>query len=127
MPKQTLRLGFPTWQAFMRDVVTIFNVHTHDPYSKAGTVTTSTTLDDDKHTVSVSTSGLTITLPAASTGRMGQDWTVHLGVAGTVTIACAGSDTVCTSSSATDTSVQITTLGDSLTFRCLTATSWIIV
>lgn len=120
-----LRFSYPSWVEGHREIATAFNTHRHEPYSKtASGVGVNTTLDDGNHTVSVTTTGLTITLPPASAARVGQDWTVHLGVAGTVTITRQGSDTIYTPYSATDTSVQIVTLGDSVTFRCLSATTW---
>lgn len=91
------------------------------------TVTTSTSMDDTSGFYVVTTTGLTLTLPAASTARIGKEWTVNLSVAGLVTVQRAGSDTIMTVTSATDTSVIINTRGDSLTFKCASASTWVIV
>lgn len=126
---QELRFQWSEMAAQTNDVINQFSV-SRDGVLKgpentvASSISVSTTLSYATRTVSVTTSGKTISLPAASANLVGQDWTIHLGVTGNVTIARQGSDTICTPYSATDTSVQLITLGDSATFRCLTATTW---
>ena len=83
------------------------------------------TLNDQFGTIYITVSGKTITLPPANVLRIGQEWTVNLSVAGNVTIVTSGSDTLMTSVSAVDTSIQITTRGSSLTFICNSPTTWI--
>lgn len=90
-------------------------------------VAVDTSLVDAYPTTIVTATGKTITLPAASPSRVGKDWTVCLATTGTVTIQRAGSDTIVTPISATDTSVVISVQGESITFRCATSTSWIMV
>lgn len=87
-------------------------------------VAVNTTLTLLHRTVVSTVSGLTHTLPAAATALIGQDWTVALGVAGTCTIVCAGANTFASIVSETDTSLVLGQRGDSVTFRCLTATTW---
>lgn len=95
--------------------------------NSASTASATISMTDALHTVSMNASGKTVFLPSASANRVGLDWTVNLSTPGMVTVTANGSDTICTPSSATDTSVDIVTLGDSITFRCVTATSWIMV
>jgi len=90
-------------------------------------VSVSTALDDTHGTVVVGTDGLTITLPAASTERIGKIWTVIFSTAGTCIVACAGADTFPAITSATETSLTMTSRGESITFKCLTSTTWGIV
>ncbi len=91
------------------------------------TVSVDTTLSDSYRTTIVNATGKTMTLPAASGARIGFDWTVCLATTGNVTIQRAGSDTILTPTSTTDTSVVISVQGESITFRCATATTWIMV
>lgn len=84
----------------------------------------SLTLTDAHGTVLVTADAQTITLPAASLARIGKDWTVIFGTTGTCTIVCAGSDTFPAVTSATETTAVMVSRGDSLTFRCTTATTW---
>lgn len=102
----------------------------HKIFKRESTITSissSTSLNDTHGTVLITTSGLTITLPPASLDIIGNDWTVIFGTTGTCTIVCAGSDTFPAVTSATETSVVMVARGDSLTFRCTTATTWGIV
>ena len=87
----------------------------------------SASMDDTAATWIVTATGQTMTLPAASTARIGKIWTVNFSAAGTLTIQCAGSDTIMTPDSATDTSVTVTIRGTSLDFECASATTWVIV
>ena len=96
-------------------------IHTVD------SVSTSTTLDDDNGTVIVSADGQTITLPAASTARIGKDWTIIFATTGTCTVACAGSDTFPAVTSANETTLTMTGRGDSVTFQCTSASTWGVV
>lgn len=93
------------------------------------TLTTSTavnkTLDTNHFTVYTTAASITITLPAASADIVGKTWTVCLSVTGPVTITRAGSDVLLLPT--TDTSVTLYNKGDSLSFRCLSATTWGIV
>ena len=82
-------------------------------------------LDDTYQTVVVTASGKTITLPAASTARIGKVWTTILGVNGYVDVSRAGSDTLTLPE--TNTKIRLNTKGASLSLKCLTATSWGIV
>lgn len=91
------------------------------------TVSTSTALGDDDKTTLVTVTGLTITLPAASAARVGFTWTIVLTAVGYTTIVCAGSDTLVTPDSATDTSVHVEERGTSLNFRCTSVSTWSIV
>lgn len=84
-----------------------------------------TTLDDTNRTVLVTASGVTVTLPAASTARIGKSWTVILGTTGFTTVARNGSDTLNLPDA--ETSIQLDEKGASVSLRCLTATSWGIV
>ena len=84
-------------------------------------------MDDSSAVWIVTTTGQTLTLPAASTGRIGNIWTVNFSTTGTLTVQRAGSDTIMTPTSATETSVIITIRGTSLDFECASATTWIIV
>lgn len=126
-PKMTSTIRARDWIEAIRNVTTAFNAHYHEPFAKTGSVSTNTTLDDDNHFVTCSVSGLTITLPACTSARVGTQWTVHLGTTGNVTIVPSGSDVIITDYSATDTSVQIITRGDSLTFHCTSTSTWSIV
>ena len=110
----------------LRDMASLIN-RLYDgialPFSTVGeAVTASTTLDDYKHTAYVTTSGLTITLPECSDARIGVDWTIHLGTVGNVTIAPSAGDTIVLPT--TDTTVALYNKGDSVTFRCMTNTTW---
>ena len=87
----------------------------------------SASMDDTAATWRVTADAQTLTLPAASTARIGNIWTVNFSTTGTLTIQAAGSDTIMTPTSATDTSVIITIQGTSLDFECASATTWIIV
>lgn len=90
-------------------------------------VAVDTNLVDAYPTTYVTATGKTITLPAASPTRIGKEWTINFSTTGTLTIQRNGSDTIMTPTSATDTSVSVTERGTSITFRCNSATSWIIV
>lgn len=90
-------------------------------------VAVDTTLSDTVVSVLVTVTGKTITLPAASTGRIGGDWTVTLGTTGTCTVVCAGADTFPAPSSATETSLILNQRGQSVTFRCTSTSTWELV
>lgn len=111
---------------YLRDLGYKLNAHEHPDFAQVSSgVGSSTTLDVGTHVVSVTTSGLTITLPPAENDLVGMDWVVHLAVAGNVTIAPSAGDSIVLPT--TDTTVMIVNKGDSLTFRCLNATTWAIV
>lgn len=93
--------------------------------NNVSSVAVNTTLDDTYQTVLVTASGKTITLPAASTARIGKVWTVILGTLGYTDIVRAGSDTL--TLPVTDTRIRINNKGASVSLKCLTATSWGIV
>lgn len=80
------------------------------------------TLDDTRRTVLMTATGKTVTLPAASTARIGKDWTVILGADGYTDITRAGSDTLTLPTN--DTTIRLDNKGASVTLRCLTASSW---
>lgn len=85
------------------------------------------TLTTAHNTVYVTASGKTITLPAASTANIGRIWTVNFSTTGTLTIQRQGSDTIMTPTSATDTSISVTERGTSITLKCVSASTWIII
>jgi len=85
-------------------------------------ITADTSLNDTHGTVVAKANKLTVTLPAASTTRIGKKWDVQLGVNGWVNITRAGSDTLLLPE--TETTVQIDEKGSTVTFRCLSATEW---
>lgn len=120
-----LRTVYPTWQEAVRQIAIFANTHTHAPYSKTSTVSASGTLDESSHCASVSVSGLTLTMPPASERLIGQDWTVHLAVAGYVDITVSGSDTFILPEA--DDTIRLDTKGTSVTLRCLSSTTWGIV
>lgn len=86
-----------------------------------------TTLTDLHGTVVVTVDGLTITLPAASTARIGRMWTVIFATTGTCTVNCAGSDSFPAVTSATETSYVMVSRGSSVVFQCTSATTWGVV
>lgn len=88
-------------------------------------ITTDITLSLNEHTVYATVDALTVTLPAASLALVGRAWQVVLAVAGGVTVAPNGADVILLPTS--DTTVTIYGKGSSLTFKCLTSTSWGIV
>lgn len=77
----------------------------------------------DESMISASVTGLTVTLPKATVG--GPDRTVSLGTTGSVTIAPGGSDVILLPT--TDTTVTLYNKGDSLTFRPVNSTTWVMV
>ena len=83
------------------------------------------TLDTNHFTVYTTAASITITLPAASTDIVGKTWAVVLSVTGPVVITPSGSDVILLPTS--DTTVTLYNKGDSLLFRCLSATTWGIV
>lgn len=85
-------------------------------------VTTSQQLDHSGYIAYVTVDALTVTLPAASTEIIGLEWTVLLGIAGSVTIQPDGTDVIILPT--TDTTVSLYQEGDSVTFQCLDATTW---
>lgn len=85
-------------------------------------VAVNTSLDDTYRTILVTASAKNITLPAASSARIGHDWTVILGVNGYTDVIRSGSDTITLPT--VETRVRIDNKGASVTFRCLTASSW---
>ncbi len=87
----------------------------------------SMSLTDSIGVLLVTATGQTITLPAASTARIGKVWRVIFRTTGTCTVVCAGSDTMPLPSSATETTVVMNLRGMSLDFECETATTWSIV
>jgi len=88
-------------------------------------VAVNTTLDDAYGTVIVTATGKTITLPAASTARIGNVWTIIQNVVGYVDITRAGSDTLVLPDS--NTTIRIDTKGASISLKCITSSSWGIV
>lgn len=80
-------------------------------------------LDDTRRTVLVTASGKTVTLPAATVARLGADWTVALATVGYVTIQPAGADTLILE----DMPIVLDEEGASVTLRCATASSWVLV
>ena len=101
-------------------------LHYHAP-SAAPVVSTAInlSLSDSAYSVLTTASAITITLPAASTARIGISWSITLGVSGYVDIARAGTDTIYLPTN--DTTIRITNKGASVTLRCMTATSWSLI
>jgi hypothetical protein len=97
--------------------------------SNTGVVTTavSTAMDDSASLWIVTASDRVITLPAASTARIGSTWTVQFSTTGLLHIIPAGADTIMTPSNDVETLVILTTRGTAIDFRCASATSWVIV
>lgn len=91
----------------------------------ASSISVSTTLSFATRTVSVTTSGKTISLPGASESIVGQDWTIHLGVGGYVDIKATGSDTFVLPEA--DSTIRLDVKGSSVTLRCMTTSTWGIV
>ncbi len=81
------------------------------------------TFDWDESEINATVTGLTITLPKATYG--GAERTVSQGAVGTVTIAPGGSDVILLPT--TDTTVTLYTKGNSLTFRPINSTTWVMV
>ncbi len=105
-----------------------FHVSEQGYYNSLNPVTTTAvnySLVDTYRTVYVTATGKTITLPAASTVRIGSKWTIILATTGYVDITRAGSDTITLPT--TDTTIRLTNKGASVTLCCLTASSWGIV
>lgn len=88
-------------------------------------VSTNTTLDDTHQTVYVTATGKTITLPAASTARIGKVWTVILATVGYTDIVRNGSDTLTLPE--TSTTIRLDVKGASVSLKCLSSSSWGIV
>jgi hypothetical protein len=87
-------------------------------------VVDNTTLDDSHFTIRVTTTGKTITLPAASSARLGKEWTIMLATVGYTDIT-SGTDTI--NLPTNDNTIRLTNKGASVTIRCVSATSWGIV
>ena len=85
-------------------------------------VSANTALDDNYNTLLVTATGKTMTLPAASTARIGRSWTIILGTVGYVDITRAGSDTIYLPTN--DVTIRLTNKGASVTLECLSATTW---
>ena len=114
------------WFRLLREIVLTL----YREFSRTNTITPisgSTALTDANGTVIITQSGITVTLPAASPERIGKIWIINFSTTGTLTIQRAGSDTIMTDYSATDTSVIVTVRGTSLCFQCASASTWIIV
>lgn len=90
-------------------------------------VAVSTAMDDSYGTYIVTATGQTMTLPAASTARIGKPWNVVFATTGTCTVQADGTDTMPLPSSAAETSVVMNKRGMSLGFICKTATTWAII
>lgn len=88
-------------------------------------VSANTTYDDSYYTVLVTATAKVMTLPAASTARIGKTWTTILGTDGYVDIVPNGTDVITLPNN--DTDIRITTKGGSVSLKCLTATTWGII
>ncbi len=121
------QMGTFTWLEWFRKlrdlVLTIWTDKVYD--ETITSVSGNVTLTDTSHTAYVTTSAVTITLPAASTARIGNEWTIIQGVEGYVDITRSGSDTINLPTS--DTTIRLTQKGSSVTLRCLTTSVWGIV
>lgn len=97
-------------------------------YASLGSSTTVTTsavnvnLTDTSHVIYITASGKTVTLPACTSGRIGEAWTIIQAVNGYVDITRTGSDTFIIPTS--DTTIRLTTKGASVTLMCLTTSTW---
>lgn len=87
-------------------------------------VAVNTSLTDAYKTTYVTATGKTITLPPASAARIGRAWNIIFTTSGTCTVVCAGADTFAAPSSATETTLVMTVRGQSVVFKCLSATTW---
>lgn len=94
-------------------------------YLTPGTVSVTGQMTEDIKTEVVGVSGIVRTLPKARTELIGHEWAVLLNVVGTVEITPDTGDTLILPT--TDTSISLYNKGESLSFRCLTASSWGIV
>jgi hypothetical protein len=92
--------------------------------SAVQSVAVNTTLDDTYQTTVVTASGKTVTLPAASTARIGKTWTIEFATTGTCTVVTSGSDSFPAPTSATETTLIMTQRGQSVSFRCMSSTTW---
>jgi hypothetical protein len=88
-------------------------------------VAISSALTNLTRSVLVTATGTTQTLPAASAAIIGGTWTVSLGALGYVDITVTGADTFNLPTS--DTTIRLTSKGDSVSIRCTSATQWSIV
>lgn len=94
-----------------------------------GSITTTSSsiqLDDTSANCIVTSSGQTITLPAASTSYAGFVWNVTFYTDGELTISADGSDTIMTPDGA-DTSILVTVRGTTISLMCNSASTWVIV
>jgi len=88
-------------------------------------VSASTQMGDDEHSFVALVSGLTMTLPPASSDRYGRDWTVSLGVAGWTDITVSAGDSLILPG--VDDTIRLDIKGSSVTLRCMSGNSWGIV
>jgi hypothetical protein len=120
------------WYRFLLNLFTITGAGSPDSivseYTRTHTVSTvavSTAMTDLVGIYVVSASGVTMTLPAASTANIGKIWSVWFKTTGTCTVNTAGADVIPLPSSAIATSVVMTQRGTCLDFQCVSATSWL--
>lgn len=83
-------------------------------------------LTTDK-TIIVTASGTIQTLPAASASLIGKEFEIVFATTGTCVVSTTGGNTFPAPSSATETSLTLTRRGQSVVFRCKSATTWGIV
>lgn len=107
------------------NITSILSRRRQDLQSSVTSIGINYSLTDADDTVNAVVTGLIVTLPAASTDRVGHTWTVILGVSGYVDVTVAGSDTF--NLPTTDTTIRLDNKGASVTLRCISATSWSIV
>ena len=78
----------------------------------------------DNYNIVVKADGLTLTLPKCATAIIGRQWTVHLAVAGTVTIVTNTTDTIPTTATATETTIILNRRGSTVDFLCNSDSTW---
>ncbi len=84
-----------------------------------------TCVDAAKTVVVTAASPVTVTLPAGSTARIGESWTISLSVNGALTIQPSVGNSITLPGA--HTSILLKKKASSLTFRCVNATTWSIV
>jgi hypothetical protein len=116
--------------AFQQGVVQFYHL-TQDDYDfivnqrNILSVAVDTTLSDTAYTVLVTASAKTITLPTATSARLGRSWTVVQNCTGYVDVAPDVTDEIILAGGS-DT-IRLTQIGSNVTLRCVSSTQWVIV
>lgn len=69
--------------------------------------------------------GKTVTLPLCDSSLIGREWSVTLGVLGSVTIQTSAGNSFPTPTNAAETVAIINTRGSTVRFRCVSPTEWV--